>query len=115
MKSNVSIKVGHFDGKGTKIRGDIDVNVQVHPVSGTQIFFFEVTPIQDYTFLRYPVNPGGVVEDLGVLNNEKLATYFRYVGNSTVSTGGQPNVIVPFIVYGYLTSALTGIGSPVGP
>jgi hypothetical protein len=115
MKSNISIKIAYFDGKGNKVRGDDDVNILVHKVQGKEIFFFEVQPITDYTFLRFPVNPGGVVEDLGAVNGEILATYFRYVGNSTISTGGQPNIIVPFIIYGYLTKALIEIGSPVGP
>lgn len=115
MKSTASMKVAHFDGKGQKLRGDHDVNVVVHQVPDKKIFFFEVQSLENYTFLRFPVNPGGVVEDLALANDELNSNYFRYVSASTISTGGQKNVIVPFIVYGYLTKTLLEMGSPIGP
>lgn len=115
MKSEAAIKVAHFDGNGQKISGDVDVNVTAHRTPDGAMSFFEVNPLDGYTFLRFPVNPGGVVEDLGVVAGKQVATHFRYVASSVVSTGGQQNVFVPFIVYGYKTKALIELGSPVGP
>lgn len=111
-----NVKVAHFSGDGSKIGGDSDIIMQIH-LSPTPVrFFFQVTPIEGYTFLRYPVNPGGVIEELGrTASGLYDSNYFRYIPYGRLSANGLNNVIVPFIVYGYKTSALTEMESPVGP
>ena len=111
-----NVKVAHFDGSGVKIHGDNDVNVTVRTTPNANMFYFEVITIDGYTFLRYPVNPGGVIEDLAPLTDGTFSsTIFRFIREGRLSASGHTNVRVPFIVYGYKTEALTEVGSPVGP
>lgn len=111
-----SVKVAHFDGSGRRTLGDADVNITVHRGSSPERFYFEVQPIEGYTFLRYPVSPGGVIEDLASLNDGTFtSTHFRFIRAGRLSANGHSNVRVPFVVYGYRTAALSEIGGPVGP
>lgn len=111
-----SVKIAHFDGSGQKINGDTDLLMQVHNTATVGIFYFQVTPITGYTFLRYPVNPGGVIEDLGSLTDGTFTSeYFRFIRAGRLSATGHLNVRVPFIIYGYKTETLLDMGSPIGP
>lgn len=70
-------------------------------------------PVEDYIFLRIPVNPGSVSESSGSVAGSINAdsTYFRYVAAPTGMIVGppQPNVRVGFVVVGYKPEDLLGL------
>lgn len=109
------VKVAHFDGSGKLLSGDKDISLSITKINES-VFYFHVMPIDGYTFLRYPVSPSGVQEDLTALNDGTYSSeHFRYIRIGRLSANGHNNVRVPFIVYGYKTSTLLSIGSPIGP
>ena len=67
---------------------------------------FAIDPLEDYQFIRIPVNVGGVVEDVGRFGEiNPTADFFRYI---EISPGAGPprNVKVNFMVFAYKPSDL---------
>lgn len=95
-----------FDADGNRKGGSDLVKVKLirsGPVDGP-IWFYQVEPYKDYVFVPMPVNPA-LYFDYGQLNssNNPDARFFRFVASpmSRYSSGGEPNVKVDFMVFGY--------------
>lgn len=103
--TEASILSALFSATGDRIKGDEGIQVIKHAIPDSQDkWFFEVKPILDYVFVPYPVNPA-VSLDFGTPNGKPNpdSRFFRFVSTplSLYSSGGEPNVLVNFIVYGY--------------
>ena len=98
-----------FDADGTRAAGDERIEVTKDKE------FFRVKPVEDYEFLRIPVNPSGVIELLGTdenglfdsdlwrwirapLPNEREYSYPEVKTSSSVR--------VRFLVFGYKSEDL---------
>lgn len=92
-----------FSDEGTRIEGDESIKVKIHKVTDTQ-WFYEIEAIDDYVLIPFPVNPA-VYVDYGMDNGSQNPStkFFRYVSSplSRYSGGGEPNVKVNFLVFGY--------------
>jgi len=53
-----------FDWQGKRLEGDEKLNVKVHGSAqvGSHNWWYSVEPLDDYEFIRIPVNAGGVME-----------------------------------------------------
>jgi hypothetical protein len=105
-----------FSWDGTRLKGDprVVVKVRIGGVSEQDLWWYEVEPVNDFLFLRFPVNPGSVVESAGRDPNEPTSDtkYFRYVSGPSGAVQGHPlsNVRVNFMVFGYKPDDLLAIG-----
>ncbi len=115
LADQAAIKVAYFDGDGTKISGDPDVNVDVISTNVSTTWYFKVQTVAGYEFLRYPIHPEGVIEQNGKLTDQTYdASIFRYIPAGRMSATGFANVRTPFVIHGYPVSVLLRSGSPVG-
>ena len=94
-----------FSWDGTKISGDNNFIVDKVPSSSDEaIWYYSVHPHKNYIFVPFPVNPA-VNVDYGTQSGEKNpdSKFFRYVTSplSIVMSGGEKNLKVNFIVFGY--------------
>lgn len=110
-----------FDWKGKRIEGDKRLEVEVHyPYGelgpGADNWWYSVKPLEDYKFVRMPVNPGGVIEavdkedaaDRMVVGAHSTdARYFRYVHTNPLRE--WVNVRVDFMVFAYKPSDLLSV------
>ncbi|MCH7776767.1 MAG: hypothetical protein IH878_09555 [Gemmatimonadetes bacterium] len=107
----------HFNWAGERISGDDTIEIERHfdedNEDNGKIWFFSVTEIPGYTFVRAPVIESATVELVGTIKGEKNpdARFWRWMAPRTpgVIYGGQhdpPNLKVEFIVVGYRTKAL---------
>ncbi len=107
----LNVKKALFNPDGTRAEGDKDIVVNVVPVKGKEAtqWYYQVQPIDDYTFVYLPVIPS-VHVDFGKLKDEQIpsADLFRFVGTPLAyyTSGGAPNVAVKFTVVGYKPSTL---------
>ena len=104
-----------FDWQGKRLVGDERVAINLctdHNDAAPQpsVWWYLIEPLDDYQFIRVPVNPGAVIESLGTLGEEKnaRAEYFRYVAvpDGRIRGGTPPNVKVNFMVFAYRPSDL---------
>ncbi len=104
----------HFNWAGERISGDDKIVIEQHPQDGdAAVWWFSVTEIAGYTFVRAPVIESVAIELVATLKDEKNpdARYWRWMAPRIpgVIYGGQndpPNLKVEFIVVGYRTGAL---------
>ncbi len=104
----------HFNWAGERISGDDNIEIERHFVGEEEaIWWFSVTEIAGYTFVRAPVIESATVELVGTIKGEKNpdARFWRWMAPRVpgVIYGGQhdpPNLKVEFIVVGYRTEAL---------
>jgi hypothetical protein len=106
-----------FDWEGNRLEGDDRLKVQVHNLR-EGVWFYSIEPLEDYQFIRIPVNMGGIIESHGTIGEEmnRLAEYFRYipVPDGRIYGGTRLNVKVNFMVFAYKPSDLLSSG-PVPP
>ncbi|MCK5112129.1 MAG: hypothetical protein KAQ84_01175 [Thermoplasmatales archaeon] len=101
-----------FSWDGTKLEGEDKIEVEMHYFNDApkdEAWFYFIKPINDYVFLRIPVNPGSVVESPVKINKTPDATYFRYVkapDGFIRNVGHWPNVKTDFMVIGYMPKDL---------
>lgn len=109
-----SVISAHFDGNGKYIEGNSSVKVIVHEKSPKSIWWFEVEPKDEYSFIRFPINDSGT-EELIASTSEKSnpdTKYWRWVqkSRSGIIAGGNPpeedNALVEFVVIGFKTGPL---------
>ena len=104
----------HFGPMGNRLSGDSRLEVERITMEGrTDVWYFHVSPVADYVFLRAPVVDNCAVELVATRQGESNPEYgiFRWVAspNPGVLRGGNydpPNLLVPFVVLGYRPSAL---------
>lgn len=93
-----------FSWDGKRIEGDEKIQVEKHDQEdGT--WYYSIKDLDDYIFIRMPVNMSGVIERVGQVpgENSSDSKYFRYlpVPDGTIRGSPIPNVKVDFIVIGY--------------
>ncbi len=104
-----------FDWQGKRLQGDEKLNVKVHGTAqtGSSYWWYSVEPIDDYQFIRIPVNVGGVMEAVDKAEEQDQpsfaqqtpdARYFRYVHANPLKE--WVNVRVNFMVFAYKPSDL---------
>ena len=98
-----------FDWKGNRIEGDKKLNIKIQKdPSRNDCWFYRPEGPERYVFVHMPVVPG-VYPDYPLVGGTSNAdtAFFRYVPTSLSSVmGGNANVKVDFIVYGYPPKAL---------
>ena len=100
-----------FDWSGKRIEGNEQIEVEFNPVryqgkKTDNFWFYCINPIEDYVFIRIPVNIGCVVESAfhSIDETNPDSNKFRYVQTPDgfiYNTGYIPNVKTDFIVVGY--------------
>lgn len=100
-----SIFSAMFDWQGNRKSGSEIVKVKTHPLPDRDdTWFYEVEEYKDYVFIPFPVIPS-VYFDYGIVRNSKNADarFFRFVSSpmSKYSVGGEANLRVDFMVFGY--------------
>ncbi len=111
-----------FDWEGKRIEGN--EKLKVRKLGGFHnVWWYTVEPIDDYQFVRIPVNPGAVVEaidyagkgtsPLAEATDNPISNNFRYVPvhwpQEAVTAWGfkyVPNAKVSFMVFAYRPSDL---------
>ena len=111
----------HFSGKGNWLGGSELVKVKVTQIEGHDgVWLYGVEPVDDYTFVHFPLIDSGVVEQLG-FEDDNLPNadpgIWRWVPMPSPNTlvGGNyeaPNALAEFIVVGYKHGALIKRFSP---
>ena len=103
-----------FDWKGERLEGDERLKVNLEMVGkGGDLWFYQIEPLEDYQFIRIPVNVGAVIESLGTFEGEKTpqAKLFRYIpAFEGIIRAIIPNVKVNFMVFAYKPSDLLATG-----
>lgn len=103
-RASVVTKSALFDSTGARIHGSEDINVRVHQdADSAKDCWYSIEQIADYEFLRFPLNPSGVVEALAT-EDCTHDTYFRYVAVSHPPlrpSQSPPQARVKFMVVGY--------------
>ena len=105
---------GYFKYDGTKVEGSDKIVVELHPFEKCkEVFWLSVRALEDYAFVRIPINESCVHELIGTKGGEKLPNprYWRWVAKPppNVIVGGNytpPNVKMDFIVIGYRPKAI---------
>ncbi len=111
-----------FDPDGKRIEGSDKLKVKKH-LGFQNIWWYSVDPLDDYQFVRIPVNPGAVVEAIdrgGTLiadpTDNPESGSFRYVPvhwpEKAVTATGRPyvpNAKVSFMVFAYKPSDLLSV------
>ncbi len=105
-----SIFSAMFDWKGELKSGDKTIQIQVIKVKDrNDQWFYKVQSYKDYVFIPFPVIPN-VYFDYGRKSNDlnPEADMFRFVSHpmSTFTNGGEKNLKVDFMVFGYKPSDL---------
>ena len=105
---------GYFKYDGTKVEGSDKIVIEVHSDEKCkEVFWLSVQALDDYAFVRMPINESCVHELIGIVDGKKLPNprYWRWVAKPrpNVIVGGNytpPNVKMDFIVIGYRPKAI---------
>ena len=97
-----------FKWDGTRVCGNEKIEVVLNYFKDApkdEAWFYSVKPLEDYVFLRIPVNPGAVVESpVKVDGKTPDADFFRYIkapDGFIRNVGHWPNVKTNFMLIGY--------------
>jgi len=104
----------YFKYDGTKVEGSDKIVIELHPNDDCpEVFWLSVKSIEDYAFVRFPINDTCVHELIGTEAEKKLPDprYWRWVAKPrpNVIVGGNhnpPNAMMDFIVIGYRPKAI---------
>ena len=87
-----------------RLNGDENIEVEkiVHPTDPA-IWYYRVKPYKNYIFVPFPVNPAVNVDYGSVEGTNPDSNIFRYVSSPMAyfASGGEKNLKVNFIVFGY--------------
>ena len=105
-----------FDWEGNRLEGDDRLLVTRHEEPPHNLkWWYSIEPIDDYLFIRIPVNVSAVAEILGSDGKHLSPDKFRYVSAAhvyKVLPQTLPNVKVGFMVFAYKPSDLLSLGNP---
>lgn len=103
----------YFRFDSTRIYGSERIVVQLNTTEIPEVFWLNVEPIDDYVFVRFPINDSGCEEIIGTVVGEKFAdpNYWRWVqkarSGTIVGGGSNPaNSKVDFVIVGYRPKAI---------
>ncbi len=103
----------YFRYDATRVKGSSKIKVKLHTTETNEVFWFTVKPIEDYIFIRFPLNDSGCEERIACVNDEILPdpNYWRWVqaartGTIVNGTHEPANAKVDFIVVGYKPKAI---------
>lgn len=107
---SASVLKALFSWDGSKKSGSKEIEIKLHGnPSADKHWFYEVVPYKNFIFTPFPTNPS-VNVDFGKAGNDKNpdSRYFRYVSTplAKFTSGGEENVKVDFIVFGYIPEDL---------
>lgn len=100
----IDIKTTLFDYQGNRIEGSESIKLtKGKPTNRVEaMWWFKVEPIEGYAFIRLPINPSGVEEQIGTWEGEAPdANWFRYIHPSHIAKDFAPNVNTQFLIIGY--------------
>lgn len=115
-KSNVPSAL--FDWEGNRIEGDDRIKVNLIKGQGeeSKAWWYCVEAVENYQFIRIPVNASAVIESLGapINENNRVSDYFRYIPtpDGHIYGGTISNVKVNFMIFAYRPSDLLSTSSP---
>lgn len=108
-----------FKYDGTRVEGSDKIVVELHPLpANPAVWWYSVTALDDYVFVRAPVNPTAAIEQVGTVVGEAQpdARYWRWIAPvlpGRIYGGTEPPTLrVDFVVFGYRPKALLKLGSP---
>ena len=103
----------YFRYDTTKIYGSEKIIVSLNKSDRDEVFWLNVEPIDEYVFVRFPINDAGCEELIGTVVGEVLPNpaYWRWVQSARSGTivGGNftpANAKVDFVVVGYKPKAI---------
>jgi hypothetical protein len=102
----------YFRFDGTRISGSNRIEIQINRTASPEIFWLNVKDIEDYVFVRFPINDSGCYELIGMEEGQYPdPRYWRWVPSPKqgviVSGDDQPtNAKVDFIIVGYRPNAI---------
>lgn len=101
-----------FKWDGSRSYGDEKIVITKHDAEDGS-WFYSVNELDDYVFIRIPINASCVIERPGTVPGDKSADskYFRYIAvpDGHIYGGTLPNVRVDFMVIGYKPKDLLNI------
>ena len=111
-ESNVASAYFRYDG--TRVDGSDKIEIELHSqTEQPEAFWLRVKPLDDYVFVRVPINASGVQELIGTIKGDALPdpSYWRWVAlpSPNVLVGGNyvaPTAKVDFIIIGYRPKAV---------
>jgi hypothetical protein len=110
--AGADVIAGQFKWDTTRVEGSSKINIRTHrEEEHPNRFWYEVEPIEDYTFLRFPVVESSAHELVGTIKGQSNpdARYWRWVAPvppGAIAGGERPNLMVDFVVVGYRPKAL---------
>lgn len=102
----------YFRYDGNKVSGSDLIEVEAHKFESDNNFFLNIREVQDYVFVRFPINDAGCYEQIAQQNKEYPdPKYWRWVPSPrrgiVVDYDFIPlNAKVDFIVIGYRPNAI---------
>lgn len=103
----------YFKHDGKLIEGSDRIKIErLETEDDPAVWWFSVTPVDDYSFLREPVTPSCALEIVGQVKGEAQpdSRYWRWIAPTLPGRiyGGDspPNLKVDFLVFGYRPKAL---------
>lgn len=112
--ANSDVISAYFNRDGTRTQGSEKIEIERHTdEKSSEVWWYSVKPLTDYTFVRIPVVASGIQEMLGRISGESNpdSRYWRWVAlpKPNVIIGGNytpPNAKVDFIIVGYKAKAI---------
>ena len=103
----------YFKYDATKIEGSSEIDVDLIKTDKNEIFWFTVKAVDDYIFIRFPLNDSGCEEIIGTVDGEVLPNpncwrWVQAARSGTIVDGRYrpPNAKVDFAVVGYKPKAI---------
>lgn len=98
---------------GAKVEGAKQIEIELSTTENAEVFYFNVKPLDDYIFVRFPLNSAGCEEEIATVKDQVLPdpNIWRWMqsARSGILIDGRyraPNAKVDFVVVGYRPKAL---------
>lgn len=103
----------YFRYDTTRVYGSDKIKVILHKTGKKEVFWFNVDTLDDYVFVRFPINDAGCEEIIGtvggaVLPDPNIWRWVQSARSGTIVSGNYepPNAKVDFVVVGYKPKAV---------
>lgn len=102
----------YFRFHGTRVSGSEKVDIEMHTTDNEEVSWLSVIEIENYAFVRFPINAAGCSESIGSIEGQYPdPRYWRWIPNPSpgVIVSGDyqaPNAKVDFIVVGFRPDAI---------